>query len=399
MGLPDQPFLGGRITRPSAFRLHRGPSGWEVDAGRCHGVPEPAPDDPMLFAVPSAADGATGARLLRVVEVRATTSLVIPESWTPDAGRTYPVVVASVPMPQCAVVVGGLPGDDAAAVDLVRVAIGRAGPDGGPSPDVRVVGAADQVQGLRLRVATTESGDSKAFQILRGDETRATADITGFTERSAKLVVARLEHIARWTHLQQLENPASGLTGAVRVEIVTAEDGQEIDPGTGPLLLPDGRGEIRVSYTWKGGRWTPPRVFVRLRNTSPHPLWCVLLDLNDRYGSDASLFCGQVGPGHVGAVRRGKPLSAMLPPGRELVAGAEVRDWLKLIVAEEPIGRLSFELPPLDQPRARTRSLGVAGFVERLGLRATTRDLRELPVSAVEGDWTTAILPLVSQVP
>ena len=248
---------------------------------------------------------------------------------------------------------------------------------------------------------TTTPHHPAAFQILRSDGTPAAADIAGFTARSAEIVVARLEHIARWTHLQQLANPASGLSGAVQVEVVAAEDSEEIDAGTEPPLVPDGHGEIRLKYQWTNGRWTPPRVVVRLRNTSTQSLYCVLLDLTDRYSSNASLFPGdQIGPGRVGAATRGRSVSVTLPPGRDPALGEEVRDWLKLIVAEEPFGRLGFELPPLGQPwsHSRTRSQGVVGFVERLGLRATTRDLGEVDVGAVGGDWTTAILPLAAEV-
>ena len=52
-GVADQPFLGGQVSRPATFRLYRGSGGWEVDAGRCHGIPEPTPEEPILFAVPS----------------------------------------------------------------------------------------------------------------------------------------------------------------------------------------------------------------------------------------------------------------------------------------------------------------------------------------------------------
>lgn len=397
-GLADQPFLGGQIRRPAAFHLVRGPVGWEVNAGRCHGIPEPAHDDPLLFA---ATDHTGEPGLLRVVAVRSASSLVEPVEWTPDPGRTHPVVVASVPLPRAAVVVGGLPGDNAAAADLVRAAVGRAGPDGGPSLDVRVVRDDTPTDGLRMRVAAPGLGGRPVFQILCGDGQPATSDIVGHTMEAAERVVARLEHIARWTHLQQLDNPASGLTGAVRVEVVEARDGELVAPRDRAGMLPDGRGEIRLTYRWIGGRWVAPRVFVRLRNTSRQRLWCVLLDLNDRYGAHADLFPGDfVGAATLGAALDGQPIEVRLPSHQAPELGAHVRDWLKLIVAEEPVGALAFHLPPLDRPPVRgVDPIRIYGYVDRLGLRATTRDLAEVADGGTGGDWTTAIVPLVSEVP
>jgi hypothetical protein len=80
--------------------------------------------------------------------------------------------------------------------------------------------------------------------------------------------------------------------------------------------------------------------------------------------------------------------------------GASVRDWLKLIVAEEPVNSLAFALPSLDEPP--TRGIGllqIRGFVDRLGLRATHRGVAGVAENGIGGDWTTAIVPLVCEVP
>jgi hypothetical protein len=398
IGLADQPFLGGQIRQPAAFHLVCGRSGWEVDAGRCHGIPDPAPDDPLRFAVTDRADGAG---LLRVVEVRPASSLVEPVEWTPDPERVYPVVVASVPLPEAAVVVGGLPGDDSAAADLVRAALGCAGPAGRPSLEIRIVRDHEPTDGLRLRVATPTVGGHRVFRILRGDGKPATSDVDGHTIEGAARVVARLEQITRWTHIKQLENPASGLTGAVRVEVVEARTGERLAPRDRPGILPDTCGEVRLAYRWIGDQWVAPRVFIRLRNTSARRLWCVLLDLNDRYGAHTGLFPGDfVAAATVGAALEGRPIEVRLPQRRPMEPGASVRDWLKLIVAEEPVNSLAFALPSLDEPP--TRGIGllqIRGFVDRLGLRATHRGVAGVAENGIGGDWTTAIVPLVCEVP
>ena len=138
------------------------------------------------------------------------------------------------------------------------------------------------------------------------------------------------------------------------MEVVEGRDWERVVPRDRAAILPDGRGEIRLTYRRIGGRWTAPRVFVRLRNTSRQRLWCVLLDLNDRYGAHADLFPGDfVGAATLGAALDGRPIEVRLPPHQAPEPGARVQDWLKLIVAEEPVGSLAFSLPPLDGPPLR----------------------------------------------
>lgn len=401
-GPADQPFFGGAICRPAVFRLCPTPDGWEVDAGRCHGIPESVLGEPVLFAVPFAGVGPstdTGPRLLRVVSVSAASSRVEPVGWTPDDRRTHPVVVASVPMPRCGVVVGGMPGDDEGAAELVRVAVGCAGVGGGPSPDVRLVGAHERVEGTRLRVSAPRVHGRPVLRILRADGGPATADVDGHGPASAAQVVAQVEHIARWTNLLQLDNPVSGLTGTVRIEVVPALNGEGAIPRGRSPMVPDGHGEIRLAYRFAGGRWMPPRVFVRLHNTSKRPLWCVLLDLTDRYRAHATLFpCTLVAAGAVGPALEGGPVQVSLPRAQSVVPGASARDWLKLVVTEEPITSLVFDLPALGEPATRG-SAQARSQAERLRHQAVTRDLGQISETGPGGDWATAVVPLVTVVP
>jgi Caspase domain len=395
-GIADRPFLGGAVERPlAAFVLRYRGESWEIDGGRCHGIPEPSGDDTTVLSVPAGeGDGS-----VRVTYVRPELSLVEPVDWQPDTQRQYPVVIASLPLPPAAVVVGGLPGDDAAAARLVVEAVESAGPDGSPSPHVRVVPPEDHSTGLRLRVSPVRRNGEGAFQILRGDTSPATADVEGLTEESARTVVSRLEHIARWTLIKELDNPGSSLAGKVAIEIVAAEQGEATAPRDRPALVPDEHGEYRLSYERTPSAWEPPKIFVRLRNTADRQLWCVLLDLTDRYRVHSNLFEGGfIAAGEVGAAYDGDPIEVTLPPGRELRPGAVGRDWFKLLVAEGEFGALAFDLPRLDEPATRSvEPFQPKGILDRLGLRATTRDVDRAPGPA--GDWTTSIVSLVTVVP
>ncbi|MGH9222726.1 MAG: caspase family protein [Acidimicrobiales bacterium] len=403
-GIADRPFLGGTVRRTAAsFVLRNLRGSWEVDAGSTHGIP--APDDgasgPIEFAVAQGADRGAGQRA-RVTDVHPERSLVVPLDWTPDPGQVYPVVLSTVPLPPAAVVVGGLDGDDDAALKLVHDAVATAGPGGGPSPHVRVVAPTDtSAAGLRLRVSTIppEEGAGPLYRILRADTSPATADLPGHTAESAGIVVSHLEHIARWSHIKNLTNPASGLADAMSIQVVLAAPGEQIAPADRPALVPDENGEVRIAYRQTVTGFEPPQIFVRLHNHSDRRLWCVVLDLTDRYRVHPKLFAGDfIGPGRTGVALEGKPIKASLPQDRAVRPGALVRDWFKLIFADEQFGATAFDLPRLGEPPARSVLTGRQGFVGRLGL-SITRDLGDEDEDAPPSDWSTVILPLVTVVP
>jgi hypothetical protein len=398
-GPVDQPFLGGATSRPaSGFTLRQLHSVWEVDAGSCHGMPVPADDEPLLLTVPGS-DGTTepaGGRLLQVTDVGPAVSHVQPLDWSPDPDRPYPVLLAEVPLPPAAVVLGGLPEDDADALALVQEAIEHAGPGGGPSPRVRVVPVTASAAGLRLRVAAVEG----RYRLLRGDGSAATADVPGHTRDSARLVLARLEHIAQWTLLHELENTGSALAGAVTMEFVAAPPGQLRLPPEAAALVPDRTGAYRLGYEQDGPGWRPPAVFIRLHNTSGQRLWCAVLDLTDRFRIHSKLLPGAwVGDGELAAAYEGKRIPVTLPPGREVRSGARGQDWIKLVASTEQFNTAAFDLPRLDEPVTRSGARARArGIVDRLALRVRTRDAGDSDISQA-ADWTTSMAPIVVEVP
>jgi hypothetical protein len=140
-------------------------------------------------------------------------------------------------------------------------------------------------------------------------------------------------------------------------------------------------------------------VFVRLRNTHSRRLFCVLLDLTDRFRIHADLFSGAfIGAGEMGAAAEGLPVTLTLPHGRPIRPGASVEDWLMLIVTEEEINSRLFTMPPLGTAAATPRApIGVTSLVERLGLAALDRDAT--PSTATTGDWWTTLIPIVTRVP
>ncbi|MEV5208075.1 caspase family protein [Micromonospora sp. NPDC053740] len=378
--LADQPFLGGDVTTPaSAMVMRHVRDAWEIDVGHCHGLPS-ADGGELRVGV----SGSRPVRLAEVVSVHAERSTVQPVGWVPDATRQYPVVVTDLPQPLATADISydRASSDTAGAItELLRA-----------SPFVRM---ADPLSAVRADLSVRVAGPGLVM-VCTSEGDRVADDITGVPADCARRTVATLEHIARWREVKALSNPRSALAGAVRIQVVEALPGEKTAPLARAALRPDDEGVIRLAY--HSAR--PPTVFLRLRNTSEQPLYCVLLDLTDSYRIHAGLFPGAfVAPGHSGAALEGRPVQMRLPAGVAAAPGASVRDWIKLIVAEEEFSCRPFELGRLDArvPATERGPVGLGGILDRLGRIAVHRDAGSAEPHAAY-DWSTAMVRIRTSV-
>lgn len=395
--LPERTFLGRRAdpAARSAMTMRHRHGAWQVDAGACHGLVVGAPDDPTLLGLHDDPQH----RQVRVVAVWPERCVVEPLGWHPvGTDGHYPVVVTRTPLPRAVVAIGGAA--RAGSAQMLADAVRRAGPGGAPSPYLEladVAGIADPRAVAEIRVAVPEPG----VAVIQGsDGTPLDAPQRCVTPAEARRVVERAEHVVRWRGIRTLDNPCSRLAGAVAIDVVEALPGEDRDPMHRAPMLPDAEGVINLDYRRGPGGWVPPPgVFVRLRNTTDRFLYCVLLDLTDRFQLHPYLFTGGwIRPG-TACVGSGGLISLALPPERAPVPGARGTDWFKVLVAESPIDSAVFVLPRLGEPEnlrgAPPKAFG--GVVERLGFSALYRDLRPAAVRAL--DWTTATVTITTTVP
>ena len=400
-GVADRPFLGGAPTRaPSPHLLRFTDPDWEVDCGAAHGLRESRPSPRSAYqgteftVTGDGRDATAEPRAVKVREVHPHRALVDPEGWRPDPARVYPVALSALALPPASVAVGRAGGGDAAQAERwLRAAVDSAGPDGGPTPLLRV-GPADP-PGWRVEV------DGGRARLLRRDGTPAVPDPLPLTgPGDAGRVVGCLLHLTRWHRLLGLENLASPLASLVKLEVVH-DDGRP--------ARRDDSGELLFSYEGGPGDWHGPQVSVRVHNRSAsRTLWCAVLDLTDSLASSAALYPGHfIGPGRTGHSLDGRPAQLTLPPGRPVRPGAQVRDWLKLIVAEGELNTLPFELDAWN-PRQHTSRLSGPGQDGILRFTAPEpgggtgpggrRDL--VPGRAAgPGQWAALTVPLRTTVP
>ncbi|MEU7579328.1 caspase family protein [Streptomyces sp. NPDC041068] len=398
-GVADLPFLGGAVARtPSPYLLRYGAQGWEVDCGSGHGLRDGTGASGTEFTVlAESADGAAGGAtdgaagvpaVLRARTVHAHRTLVDAVDWTPSAGRVYPVALSALAAPSATVTATTSTSTATEQPDSLRELHDTLST---ASPLLRVVTTSQEAAELHFRVEVRQS----SAHVLRRDGTPFVDPLPLTGPADAARVADCLVHLTRWHQLRGLTSRPSPLDGLVRVEIAPwgAPEGER--------LLPDGSGEIVCPYTHGPGGPESPLVSIRLHNRSAdRPLWCVLLDLTDSYAADPVLYPGHfIAPGGTGHALDGEPVQLSLPRDRPAVPGAQVRDWLKLVVAEGELNTLPFHLPAWDPHGTGARS---DRFMEREGvLRLRPHTVRELgPVGGSSpGRWATRTIPVRTVVP
>ncbi|WP_330459925.1 caspase family protein [Streptomyces sp. NBC_00820] len=359
-------FLYGDTLEASPFLLRHTADGWEVNCGRAHGLATVGAEFTLL-------GGAGTPRTVVVRALRAESALVEPTGWQPgpaDRESVFGVTPSVLAFTRAAVTLEGEP----AAVRLLADAL----------VDRPLLAAEGDGPTLRVEAADGRVRVSGGGGVEPELPLRSRAD--------AARVADCLEHLTRWRHIRDLDNPDPWLSSLVRVTV------EETSVG-GVRHTADG--EVICSYT---DDHRSPQVMVGIRNDSDRPLWCVLLDLTDRYGSWPGLFEGEfVGPGHTGWARRGEPVWLFLPSGREVRRGAYTREWLKLIVAENELNLAPFRLDPwsADAPepaRGLPTGSGSDGGLLRLAAPAHGRDAGG-PQGRGVGRWGTVKVLIRTEVP
>ena len=214
------------------------------------------------------------------------------------------------------------------------------------------------------------------------DDRPLVAEIDGLNVAGARLAVQRLEHIARWTQIARLSNPASTIQpGDVKLTVLV--DDREVS----------GR-EIRLEYNISDGKAIPPTFQVSMTNNSQRTLFCGLLDLTQRYRVDAGLIragCIKIEPGQIAWANLGNPIPATVPDELWKLGVIEYKDLLKLIVSTQEFDARTLEQPSLDMPRSIMRDVGTKGIggkgtLNYLMQRIQTRELVPDQPTAID-DW------------
>ena len=261
----DQPFLGGVAMPPAhAFVLSCQSGEWSLDGGSVHGLPDPTTGE-VRIAVYDLTGGEDPSRATGILTAVHTTRSDVELATGGDAldpTRTYRASVTSTSRRLLATTLLGIK----EGVAAVRTALSTAS---GAEPSTLVGEVQPGDPAAELTIVALAGG----FRITRvGQSAPMVADVDDASPQGAALVVARLEHIARWRELLERRNPGSTIpTASVELQLLGADGASLVDAtGTVEVRLPDGAVQADVQ--------------VRVANPGGPRLYCALLALTEDYG-------------------------------------------------------------------------------------------------------------------
>jgi hypothetical protein len=238
----------------------------------------------------------------------------------------------------------------------------------------------------------------RVARITRADGSPVTTDTDVTTEGGTRLLVSRLEHVARWEQVRGLGGHPSPLAGVVTLGVYEARAGETRRPGDRDPIAAGGG--FQFAYRREGDSWVPPAVFIDLHNPSPDDLHVCVLDLTDRFRCNVVFPTECLVAGHIVDLWRGAPIPLTLPEDRAVVPGAVARDWLKVVVSDVDFDAAAFDLPALDEPppvRDVTRAAPWSTLT-RIAARAVSRDVGAAPPTEA-ARWAADTIAFETTVP
>ncbi|MEM7061687.1 MAG: caspase family protein [Cyanobacteria bacterium P01_B01_bin.77] len=366
-----------QITTPYYTMSYHSELGWVIDGGAIHGMSTGLEEErPQMAVFPFEISANEMKQLDRkialaeVIKVLPQLSLVTLTEGL-DSTQAFKAVVTRLPLTKLGVYLEGR------EADVIWQALLKTSLTQQPSLYVKAVDVSEKAS---FQVVA-ENGiyqitDLNSFQPLAGRSSGC---------RSAIQVVARLEHMARWTTLVNLSGPATSQipTGAVQMQLY--QQGQEVQTA-----------QIELRYEKKVGRWQQPQFQLKLTNTWSLPLYCSVLDLTERYAISPAFFEANgvwLQPGESAWANGGKPLYTSVPKELWQQGVTEYRDIYKLIFSTAEFDTHLLTQPNLDAPLTRSAvnlSQVQPNVLNRLMHRLHTRDVSTAPEEeALHEDWNT----------
>jgi hypothetical protein len=369
----DLAFLGGGAAR-NQFRLSvtvRGTTGWIVNFGSIHGMPEPNASDPLRFLLArqrrKAQNGDEPAPAIGTAKVMAVHPDFSSVELDFDPGQAREFDAAPLNLSTLATRVAFLGEPD--GVGAASYEMQHSGPGNGPSPFL--IEDRDNpsflVQAFEDRYVILRQGEAIPLTIVRRNSSWAT-----------RMVIDRLEHIAGWYQVATgLTNPCSSISD-LDFEVSIVEHGA-------------GNGEFNgtVEYREEKRGWTQPGIKIRLANRSHRPLFFALLALSESFKISPLFPTGSIRleTQQEAYVNRGGPLYCSVPDDRANAGITEVVDIIKVIVSTSEFDARLLQRDEMEKASSRglARNIFSRTNLNVLMHRTQTRELAQAPESLQ--DW------------
>lgn len=383
----NQPFLGGQIQPKKTgytARFDANLNGWVIDGGTIHGIAATTRPETTELALFRTLDSDSGIDLsqakgaAKVTQVYPTHSKIEGafDGSPLDRNQTYQAIVTATPLPPLWVTGEG----DAAKLAEVETVLDEAN-----SLLVRLAKTTEEIDAAKLRLVAL--ADAGVYRISRISDEKSRVVDTAFAEPdSARLVVDRLAHIARWLTSYELANSQSYIPdNAVTLEATIVE-------GASERVFNEG-GDLRLSYVRLGDQWRAPRLRFKLINRSEQTFYSALINLTPDYriwaaSSRTHQMMIHLDPGAEAGVLGGGRIKLVIDDELWQQGVTEQTELFKLIVStnefdagllEQPKLPVRVEPPTKDVKDAKTRggdvfkSLSQKNTLNRLMVRIPHR--------------------------
>ena len=372
----EQSFLCGVISAhfPYFTVSHQPNYGWVIDGGAVHGISQGSNDEATELAIFAFDTPVAELSQLDKAVATAKVSKVMPqlsqiEVENLDLETSYKAIVTSLPLPPKGVFVAG----ETTGVELARQALQK--------QSSLYIAEVSEPEAAEWQLIACED----KYIITRPvDDRPLVAPISQYNEANASQAIQRLEHLTRWTNIAELTSSATSRISGDAVQMSIYQNDQELTDTN-----------IRLSYYQENGNWQQPTFKVKLTNTSNIPLYCALLDLNDRFAVTAELLAtGGVWlePGESAWALDGQPIYSAVDKQLWSQGVTEAKDILKLIVSTAEFDATLLELNELGLPtRAIATPKRGQGTLNRLMSRVQTRAFSsQAETEQVYDDWMTS---------
>jgi len=160
--------------------------------------------------------------------------------------------------------------------------------------------------------------------------------LLNYSHDNAQKVIQTLGHIAQWENLAFLSNPNSSLSpDAIQLQIVQGEEETEAS-------------EITLKYDRQTGE--PPSFRIKITNHSDQALYCILLNLTERYSVTTKLLDEGIWLENkeTAWALQGESIYAKIPENLRQQGITKYKDIIKLIISTSRVNPMFLELDALD---------------------------------------------------
>ncbi len=341
-------FLGDSVVKREHYYTvtYHADNGWVINAGGVHGIPPLYGEEKTLLAIFPLSVGNmreldSAIALAEVVQVFSAKSQISLSEIREElnTNSTYKAILTSLPSPRLKVYLEG----EEAGINLLRTTIQNSNYNQQLSLSIQEVLEAETVD-IKLIARNNRYLISKPYR-----DNFILVSINGYSLQSSLQAIEFLEQIARWHNTLNFSNdPNSVITeNAVKITFYR-ENNEEIT-----------QSNFRLIYQEQNGKWCPPRIHIKLTNTSEIKLYCALLNLTELYKIQAFALRGNshvvdLNPGETVSILEGRAIPVSIPDKFDQQGITEWKDILKLIVSNR-----HFDISLLEQPNIGETSRGM----------------------------------------